>query len=132
MSWDKITAEDASWLRSHFPGLRPALGALEVGDSRINYIEVNQDRSIGVGWVDKCPDPEIDELIGVYSLQKLQVALEYAEDCGAQAVHLIEGPRQPGRLPTLVLLCEDEDGYVGRRCVLVAPQDPEAGQQEVV
>ena len=127
MSWDKITAEDARSLRSNLPGLRPVPGTLELQSLRIDYVEALSDKSVGVGWIEGFAGAGV----GVYGLEELRIALAYAEAFGAESVHLIEAPKAGG-YPRLVLLCEDEDGYVGRRCVLVAPQNPEAGQQEVV
>lgn len=131
MSWDKISAEEANFLRTNLPGLRPVPGRLKTRDLRIDYIEALSDKSVGVGWVDEGDCPENSERYGVYGLEELRIALEFAEAFGAESVYLVEGPRSPG-YPRLVLLCEDKDGFVGRRCVIVAPQDPEVGQREVV
>lgn len=131
MSWDRITDADASYLRSNLPGLRPISGALKVQNFGINYIEALSDKSVGVGWVEG-GNPEECMPVGVYGLEELRIALEFAEAYGAESVHLVGGPRDPRGYPRLVLLCEDEDGHVRGRCVVVAPKDPGVGQREVV
>lgn len=128
MSWDAITEASASCLRSNLPGLRPIPGRLETYDHVIDYIETNRDNTVAVGWIEG--DPEDGDRFGVYGLQELREALEYAEAIGAEAVCLAEGPREFAGYPRLVMLCEDPDGDIYRRCVVVAPR--EDVQREVV
>ena len=128
MSWDAITEASAGCLRSRLPGLRPVPGRLETYDHAIANIETNRDHTVAVGWIEG--DPEEGNRFGVYGLEELKQALEYAEAFGAEAVCLVEGPREFAGYPRLVLLCEGRDGYIGRRCVVVAPR--EDVQQEAV
>lgn len=128
-TWDNITEESVSFFRSCLPGLRPVPGTLETFDHVISLIETVSDNSVGVGQVVK-GDPEDGARIGIYGVEELRLALKLAEAHGAEAVHLVEGPRDLGGHPRLVLLCEDPDGNINHRCVLVAPR--EDVQREVV
>ena len=128
-TWDNITEEAASFFRSRLPGLRAVPGTLETFDHVISLIETVSDNSVGVGQVVK-GDPEDGARIGIYGVEELRRALKLAEAHGAEAVHLVEGPREFAGYPRLVLLCEDPDGNVSRQCVLVAPR--EDVQREVV
>lgn len=128
-TWDNIPAEDVAFFRSRLPGLRPVPGTLETDEHVISLIETVSDNSVGVGQVVH-GNPDDGGRMGIYGVAELRLALELAEAHGAEAVHLVEGPRDLGGHPRLVLLCEDPDGWVDHRCILVAPR--EDVQREVV
>lgn len=128
-TWDNITDEDVAFFRSRLPGLRPVAGTLETYDHTISLIETVSDNSVGVGQVVH-GNPDDGARMGIYGVAELRLALELAEAHGAEAIHLVEGPRDLGGHPRLVLLFEDPDGAIDHRCVIVAPR--EDVQREVV
>jgi|LSQX01.1.fsa_nt_gb hypothetical protein len=121
-TWDNVTAESAAFFRSNIPGLRPVSGTLETDDHAISLIETVSDLSVGVGRIVQ-GDPEDGRRMGIYGVAELRLALDLVERLGAEAVHLVEGPRELGGHPRLVLLCEDPDGTISRQCALVAPRE---------
>ena len=129
-TWDNVTPESAAFFRSSLrPGLRPIAGTLETAEHTVSFIATVSDFSLGVGYIVD-GDPEEGARIGVYGVEELRWALALADAYKAEAVHLVEGPRELGGHPRLVLLCEDPDGNISRQCVLVAPR--EDVQREVV
>ena len=121
-TWDNVTAESAAFFRSNIPGLRPVSGTLETDDPAISLIEPVSALSVGVGRIVQGA-PEGGRREGIYGVAAHRQAHDQVARIGAEAVHLVEGPRELGGHPRLVLLCEDPDGTISRQCALVAPRE---------